>query len=191
MHCTMRNVLFGSLHICETTWRGRPIAPSHVPSPQRAASDVNFIRPQGHGESTWLLRPCAASGDYKRMPLVSFYFLHTTWTLNITRVRHFCTVFAAQAEAMYKPKSSSHCCLLCVRCVKIEEVVNQESDYAVTDEWVKYFDCLSKIDISHDAPYRQRQRYVSAVCMRGVDFSCQSSTSSRQRSTSNSNAFAD
>ena len=41
--------------------------------------------------------------------------------LNITRVRHSCTVFAAQAEAMYKPNSSSHCCLLCVRCVKLRK----------------------------------------------------------------------
>ena len=48
--------------------------------------------------------------------------------LNITGVRHFCTDSAAQAEAMYKPKSSSHCCLLCVRCVKIEEIANQESE---------------------------------------------------------------
>ena len=29
---------------------------------------------------------------------------------------------------MYKPKSSSHCCLLFARCVKIEEVQNQESE---------------------------------------------------------------
>ena len=41
--------------------------------------------------------------------------------LNITRVRSSCTVFAAQAEAMDKPKSSSHCCLLCVRCVKLRK----------------------------------------------------------------------
>ena len=38
-----------------------------------------------------------------------------------------------------------------------------------TDEWVKYFDCSSKIDISHDAPYRQRLRHKSTVYMRGVD----------------------
>ena len=72
-------------------------------------------------ESTWFFRPRAASGDCKRMPLVSFNFLHTTGTLNITRVRHFCTVFAAQAEAMYRPKSSSHSCLLSVRCVKLRK----------------------------------------------------------------------
>ena len=41
--------------------------------------------------------------------------------LNITRARHSCTVFAAQAEAMYKPKASSHCCLLCARCVKLRK----------------------------------------------------------------------
>ena len=59
---------------------------------------------QPHGESTWFLRSCSAR-----------------CVLNITRVRHFCTVFAAQAEAMYKPKSSSHCCLLCVRCAKLRK----------------------------------------------------------------------
>ena len=38
-----------------------------------------------------------------------------------------------------------------------------------TDEWVKYLDYISKIDISHDAPYRQRQGYESTVYMRGAD----------------------
>ena len=38
-----------------------------------------------------------------------------------------------------------------------------------TDEWVKYLDNISKIDISHDAPYRQRLRYESTVYIRGVD----------------------
>ena len=37
-----------------------------------------------------------------------------------------------------------------------------------TNEWVKYLDYISKIAISHDAPYRQRQRYESTVCMRSV-----------------------
>ena len=78
-----------------------------------------------------------------------------------------------------------------------------------TEEWVKYFDCISKIDISHDAPYRQPLRCESTVYMRSVDsniqagplcqrpdfliiskYSCQPSTSSRQRSTSDSDAFA-
>ena len=45
--CRTRNVLFDSLHTCETVWRGRPIAPSNVPSLQRAAPDVNFVRPRG------------------------------------------------------------------------------------------------------------------------------------------------
>ena len=38
-----------------------------------------------------------------------------------------------------------------------------------TEEWVKYLDYISKIDISHDAPYRQRLRYNSTICMRSVD----------------------
>ena len=38
-----------------------------------------------------------------------------------------------------------------------------------TDEWVKYLDYISKIDVSHDAPYRQRLRHESKVCMRCVD----------------------
>ena len=38
-----------------------------------------------------------------------------------------------------------------------------------TDEWVKYVDYISKIDISNDAPYRQRLRYESIIHMRGVD----------------------
>ena len=40
--------------------------------------DHEEVTDQPHGESTWFLRSCAASGDYKRMPLVSFNFLHTT-----------------------------------------------------------------------------------------------------------------
>ena len=35
-----------------------------------------------------------------------------------------------------------------------------------TDEWVKYLDYISKIDISHDALYRQRLRYECTVYMR-------------------------
>ena len=38
-----------------------------------------------------------------------------------------------------------------------------------TDEWVKYLDNISEIDISHNAPFRQRVRYNNIVCMRGVD----------------------
>ena len=34
-----------------------------------------------------------------------------------------------------------------------------------TDEWVKYLDYISEIDIIHNAPYRQRQRYESTVYM--------------------------
>ena len=32
-----------------------------------------------------------------------------------------------------------------------------------TEEWVKYLDYISKIDISHEAPYRQRLRYESTL----------------------------
>ena len=35
-----------------------------------------------------------------------------------------------------------------------------------TEEWVKYLDYISKIDVSHEAPYRQRQRYESTLYMR-------------------------
>ena len=38
-----------------------------------------------------------------------------------------------------------------------------------TDEWVKYFDYISKIDISHNAPCRQRLRDENTVYMSGVD----------------------
>ena len=34
---------------------------------------------------------------------------------------------------------------------------------------VQYFDCISEIDISFNAPYRQRLRCNNTVCMRGVD----------------------
>ena len=37
------------------------------------------------------------------------------------------------------------------------------------ETWVKYLDFISEIDISHNAPYRQRQRYESTLHMRGVD----------------------
>ena len=55
------------------------------------------------------------------------------WMLNITRARHSCTVFAAQAEAMYKPKLSSHCCLLCARCVKLRKLRIQNLSYRLFD----------------------------------------------------------
>ena len=38
-----------------------------------------------------------------------------------------------------------------------------------TDEWVKYLDYISQIDISHDAPYRQRLLHESTIYMRCVD----------------------
>ena len=41
--------------------------------------------------------------------------------------------------------------------------------HGLTEEWVKYLDCISKIDTSRDAPHQQRLRYESTVCMRGVD----------------------
>ena len=36
-------------------------------------------------------------------------------------------------------------------------------------DWVKYLDYISEIDISHNAPYRQRLRFENTVYMRGVD----------------------
>ena len=38
-----------------------------------------------------------------------------------------------------------------------------------TETSVKYLDYISKIDISHEAPYRQRLRYESTLFMSGVD----------------------
>ena len=38
-----------------------------------------------------------------------------------------------------------------------------------TEESVKYFDYISKIDISFAAPYNQRSRYENSLLMRGVD----------------------
>ena len=38
-----------------------------------------------------------------------------------------------------------------------------------TDEWVKYPDYISKIDLSHDAPHRQRLRCESTISTRSVD----------------------
>ena len=106
----MRSARCGSLNICVTTWRNRPIAPSDVPLPQKAVPDVNSTRPrvgtdQPHGESTRFLRSCAAS-----------CFLHTT---GCSTSRVF--VIPARFLPLYKPKSSSHCCLLCVRCVKLRK----------------------------------------------------------------------
>ena len=46
-HCTTQNVLIGSLHICETTRRERPIILLNVLSSQREAPNVNFDRPRG------------------------------------------------------------------------------------------------------------------------------------------------
>ena len=38
-----------------------------------------------------------------------------------------------------------------------------------TETWVKYLDHISEIGISHNALFRQRQRYESTLYMRGVD----------------------
>ena len=37
------------------------------------------------------------------------------------------------------------------------------------EEWVKYLDYISNIDISHDAPYRQRLRHERTMYVRSVD----------------------
>ena len=44
-----------------------------------------------------------------------------------------------------------------------------EMAHGWSEMWVKYFDCISKIDISHEAPYRQRLRHENTLHMRGVD----------------------
>ena len=38
-----------------------------------------------------------------------------------------------------------------------------------TEEYHKYLDHISQIDIGHEAPYKQRPRYESTVYVRGVD----------------------
>ena len=38
-----------------------------------------------------------------------------------------------------------------------------------TEEYVKYLDYISQIDISYEAPYKQRNRYETTLFMRGVD----------------------
>ena len=55
------------------------------------------------------------------MPLVLVSFLYTTGCSTSRVFVIPARFFAAQAEAMYKPKSSSHCCLLCVRCAKLRK----------------------------------------------------------------------
>ena len=105
---------------------------------------------QPHGERSWFLRRCAASGDYRRMPLVWFGLLHTTGALNITRVRHLCTTFVAQVEAMYKPKSSSHCCLLCARCVKWRKSRIKNQSHRLFHVLNLFFSQFSSVSDCHD-----------------------------------------
>ena len=75
---------------------------------------------QPHGENTCFLRPCAASGDYKRMPLVSFNFLHTTG-------RSASRVFVISARLLprrRKPctnRNQAATVACCVRCVKLRK----------------------------------------------------------------------
>ena len=38
-----------------------------------------------------------------------------------------------------------------------------------TEEYVKYLDYITQIDISHEAPYKQRNRFINTIFMRGVD----------------------
>ena len=38
-----------------------------------------------------------------------------------------------------------------------------------TEEYAKYLDYISQIDISHEAPNKQRSRYENTLFMRGVD----------------------
>ena len=75
-----------------------------------------------------------------------------------------------------RSSNKSHGCIKKSKCTSIldrwqnDEVYRaSQLVYGWTDAWVKYLDYISKIDISHDAPYRQRLRYESTVYMRGVD----------------------
>ena len=56
--------------------------------------------------------------------------------------------------------------------------VHRESQLAHgwTGEWVKYLDYISEIDISHNAPHRQRLRYENTVFMIDVDSNKQART---------------
>ena len=70
MHCTMRNVLFGTLHLRDHAERDRLFLQMFLYARERHPN-VNFVRPRGegggtdqpHDESTWFLRTRAASGD--------------------------------------------------------------------------------------------------------------------------------
>ena len=52
---------------------------------------------------------------------------------------------------------------------KIRSIPSSELVHGWTEEWVKYLDYISKIDIGHDAPCRQGLRYESTVYMRSFE----------------------
>ena len=41
--------------------------------------------------------------------------------------------------------------------------------FSIGARWVNYLDYISKVDISYDVPYNQRNRYENSLFMRGVD----------------------
>ena len=64
-----------SAHLRDHTERDRLFFQMFLHPRDRHPMSILF---EPHGESAWLLRPRAESGDHKRMPMVSFNFLHTT-----------------------------------------------------------------------------------------------------------------
>ena len=76
---------------------------------------------QPHGESTWFLRSCAASCDYKRMPLVSFNFLYTTGRSTSRVLVNPARLLSRRRKPCTNRNQASHCCLLCDRCVKLKK----------------------------------------------------------------------
>ena len=83
---------------------------------------------QPHGESTWFLQSCAASCDYKRMPLVTVNFLYTTGMLNITRVRSSCYGFCRAGGSHVQTEVKQPLLLVVCPLCKIDEIANQESE---------------------------------------------------------------
>ena len=47
--------------------------------------------------------------------------------------------------------------------------VNSQLSHNWSDAWVRYLDHIAQFDMSHNAPYCQRERYVNLIHLRGLD----------------------
>ena len=113
-HCTMRSVLFSSLHICETTSRER--APDcHFSSSTRRGLISHIVRAHGFYDP---VQRAVITNECPWCPSI--------FSTRLDAQHHACSSFLQGfLPRSRKPKTNrnqaGHCCLLCARCVKLKK----------------------------------------------------------------------